>query len=52
MYIEKLKGERKIVVGVQIDKKEVGELIEKYGEEKFETETKSGLEAAMTLNNG
>lgn len=43
---------KKIVVGGQIDKKEVAELIEKYGEGKFEIETKSDLEAAMALKSG
>lgn len=56
MYIEKNgKGEimmKKIVVGGQIDKKEVAELVEKYGDGKFEIETKSDLEAAMALKNG
>lgn len=54
MYLEKEgKGKmKKIVVGGQIDKKEVAELVEKYAQGKFEIETKSDLEAAMALKNG
>ncbi|WHZ32892.1 DUF2620 domain-containing protein [Desemzia incerta] len=43
---------KKIVVGGQIDKKEVAKLVEKYGEGKFEIDVKSDLEAAMALKSG
>lgn len=43
---------KKIVIGGQIDKKEVAALVEKYGEGQFEVETKSDLEAALALKNG
>lgn len=43
---------KKIVVGGQIDKKEVAELVEKYGDGNFEIDVKSDLEAAMALKSG
>ena len=43
---------KKIVIGGQIDKKEVAALVEKHGEGQFEVETKSDLEAALALKNG
>jgi hypothetical protein len=42
----------KIVVGGQIDKKEVASLIEEYGEGKVEVTVKSDLDAAMDVKNG
>lgn len=42
----------KIVVGGQIDKKEVAQLIEKHGKDKVEVTVKSDLDAAMTMKNG
>lgn len=42
----------KIVVGGQIDKKEVASLIEEYGEGKAEVTVKSDLDAAMDMKNG
>lgn len=42
----------KIVVGGQIDKKEVTQLIEKHGEDKVEVSVKGDLEAAMAMKNG
>lgn len=41
----------KIVVGGQIDKKELASLIEEYGEGKIDVEVKSDLDAAMALKN-
>lgn len=41
----------KIVVGGQIDKKEVAQLIEKFGQDKVEVEVKGDLEAAMVMKN-
>ncbi|MCC5890350.1 MAG: DUF2620 domain-containing protein [Alkalibacterium sp.] len=41
----------KIVVGGQIDKKEVAQLIEKHGGDKVEVVVKSDLDAAMTMKN-
>lgn len=41
----------KIVVGGQIDKKELASLIEEYGEEKVEVDVKSDLDAAMDIKN-
>lgn len=43
---------KKIVVGGQIDKKEVATLVEKYAEGKFTVEVKSDLDAAMALKSG
>jgi len=41
----------KIVVGGQIDKKELASLIEEHGEEKIEISVKSDLDAAMDMKN-
>lgn len=43
---------KKIVIGGQIDKEEVRNLVEKYGEDKFEIEVKSDLDAAMAVKAG
>ena len=43
---------RKIVIGGQIDKQEIRQLVEKYGNGKFTVEVKSDLDAAMALKNG
>lgn len=43
---------KKIVVGGQIDKAEVKELVEKYGSGAYTVEVKSDLEAAMAVKNG
>lgn len=42
----------KIVVGGQIDKKAVAELVTKLGGDKVEVDVKSDLEAAMAVKNG
>ncbi|AZP04779.1 DUF2620 domain-containing protein [Jeotgalibaca ciconiae] len=42
----------KIVVGGQIDKKEVAQLVEKYADGRFEVEVKSDLDAAMAMKSG
>ncbi|MDE1548743.1 DUF2620 domain-containing protein [Jeotgalibaca caeni] len=43
---------KKIVVGGQIDKKEVAQMIEKYADGRFEVEVKSDLDAAMAIKSG
>ncbi len=43
---------KKIVVGGQIDKPEVKELVEKFGDNQYEIDIKSDLEAAMVVKNG
>ncbi|MHC5229007.1 DUF2620 domain-containing protein [Enterococcus sp. LJL99] len=43
---------KKIVIGGQIDKEEVRNLVEKYGEGKFELAVKSDLDAAMAVKTG
>ena len=43
---------KKIVVGGQIDKPEVKELVEKFGDNQYEIDIKSDLEAAMAVKNG
>ncbi|MGX6962361.1 DUF2620 domain-containing protein [Vagococcus xieshaowenii] len=43
---------KKIVIGGQIDKEEVKNLVEKYSEGRFEIEVKSDLDAAMAVKNG
>ncbi|TLQ40160.1 DUF2620 domain-containing protein [Ruoffia tabacinasalis] len=42
----------KIVVGGQIDKKELANMVESIGGDKVEVEIKSDLEAAMAVKNG
>lgn len=42
----------KIVVGGQIDKKEVAKLVEQIGGDAVEVDIKSDLEAAMAVKNG
>lgn len=43
---------KKIVIGGQIDKEEVKNIVEKYSESKFEIEIKSDLDAAMAVKSG
>ncbi len=43
---------KKIVVGGQIDKPEVKKLVEKFGNDQYEIEVKSDLDAAMAMKNG
>ncbi|WP_277631166.1 DUF2620 domain-containing protein [Atopococcus tabaci] len=43
---------KKIVVGGQIDRKEVAKLVEQHAEGKFDVEVKGDLDAAMALKNG
>lgn len=42
----------KIVVGGQIDKKELAKMVESIGGDKVEVEIKSDLDAAMAVKNG
>lgn len=54
MYIENggMIDMRKIIVGGQIDKNEVLELVERYADNQFSAEIKSDLDAAMAVKNG
>lgn len=56
MYIEtkkeRMKKMAKIVIGGQIDKKEVAQLVEQHAGGRYEVEVKSDLDAAMTVKSG
>lgn len=43
---------KKIMIGGQIDKDEVSKLVKQFGEEKYEVEIKSDLDAAMAVKSG
>jgi hypothetical protein len=43
---------KKIVVGGQIEKAKIAELLEKYGKGKYEIEVKTDIDAAMALKSG
>ena len=43
---------KKIVVGGQIDKKEIAELVQKLGGDKVSVDVKSDLDAAMAMKSG